>query len=94
VDRRHAALRSLVFVASEPLGHLRDLLLLLFDDGASCSIVRRLGRDAAAVAVVAAPTGGDQGRGLPEQVRRLRARDQVVDGCCVAGAARPFDMAT
>jgi hypothetical protein len=25
-------------------------------------------------------------------VRRLRARDQVVDGCCVAGAARLFNL--
>jgi hypothetical protein len=34
-----------------------------------------------------------RGRGLLEQLRRLRAREQVVDGCCVAGAARPFDLA-
>jgi hypothetical protein len=48
VDRRHAALRGLVFVASEFLGHLRDPLLLLFDEGAKLldRLPRVLGRDA------------------------------------------------
>jgi hypothetical protein len=94
-DRRHAALRCLVFVASKPLGHLRDLLLLLFDESAKIldRLPRVLGCDSGAVAVVAAPAGGDQVRELPEQLRRQRARDQVVDGRRVAGAARAFDLA-
>jgi hypothetical protein len=80
IDRR--ALRMLA--AGEPFGHLLDLLLLLFDEGAKMldRPPRVLGRDAGAVAVVAAPAGGGQVRGLPEQLRRLRARDQVVDRCC------------
>jgi hypothetical protein len=84
-----------MLVAGEPFGHLRDLLLLLFDEGAKMldRLPRVLGGDAGAVAVVAAPAGGDEVRGLPEQVRRLRARDQMVDGCRIAGASRPFDLA-
>jgi hypothetical protein len=80
-----------MLVAGEPFGHLRDLLLLLFDEGAKMldRLPRVLGGDAGAVAVVAAPAGGDEVGGLPEQVRRLRARHQVVDGCwrsrCSAG---------
>jgi hypothetical protein len=84
-----------MLVAGEPFSHLRDLLLLLFDEGAKMldRLPRVLGGDAGAVAVVAAPAGGGEVRGLPEQLRRLRARDQMVDGCCVAGAARPLDLA-
>jgi hypothetical protein len=65
-DRRHAALRCLVFVASKPLGHLRDLLLLLFDESAKAldRPPRVFCRDAAAVAVVAAPAAGDKVRWL------------------------------
>jgi hypothetical protein len=60
----------------EPFGHLRDLLLLLLDESAEAldRLPRVLGRDARAVAVVAARAGGGEIRGLPEQVRRLRAR--------------------
>jgi hypothetical protein len=62
-----------MFVAGEPFGHLRDLLLLLFDEGAKMldRSPRVRGRDARAVAVVAARAGCDEIRGLPEQVRRL-----------------------
>jgi hypothetical protein len=83
-----------MLVAGEPFGHLRDLLLLLFDEGAKMldRLPRVLGGDAGAVAVVAAPAGGDEVRGLPEQVRRLRARHQVMDGCRVAGASRPLHL--
>jgi hypothetical protein len=44
-----------MLVAGEPFGHLRDLLLLLFDKGAKMldGLPRVLGRDAAAVPVVA-----------------------------------------
>jgi hypothetical protein len=54
-----------VFIASEPLGHLRDLLLLVFDELLEVGdlLAPVVGRDSAAVAVVAAPTGGDQIRG-------------------------------
>jgi hypothetical protein len=52
----------LVFAASKPLGHLRDLLLLLFDEGAEAldRLPRVLGGDAVAVTVIAAPAGGDR----------------------------------
>jgi hypothetical protein len=84
-----------MLVAGEPFGHLRDLLLRLFDEGAQAldRLPRVLGGDTGTVAGVAAAAGGDEVRRLPEQLRRLRARDQVVDRRCVAGSARPFDLA-
>jgi hypothetical protein len=54
---------------------------------------RVLGGDAGAVAVVAAPAGGDKVRRLPDQLRRLRGRDQVMDARRVAAAAWPSDLA-
>jgi len=87
-----------VFVARERLEKPVDLLrllLLLFDEGAE--VVDRpprvLGRDASAVAVVTAPAGGDQVRGLPEELRRLRGGDQVMDARRVAAAAWPWNAA-
>jgi hypothetical protein len=58
------------------LSAICDLLLLLLDESAEAldRLPRVLGRDARAVAVVAARAGGGEIRGLPEQVRRLRAR--------------------
>jgi hypothetical protein len=76
VDRRGGTLQVpplRVSVTGEPLGHPRDLLLLLFDEDAQLldrlPPVRR--GDAAAVAVVAAAAGGDEVRRFPEQLRRL-----------------------
>jgi hypothetical protein len=84
-----------MLVAGEPFGHLRDLLLLLFDELLEKGdlLAPVVGRDPAAVAVVAAPAGGDKVRGLPEQVRRLRARHQVMDARRVAGTARALELA-
>jgi hypothetical protein len=84
-----------MLVAGEPFGHLRDLLLLLFDEGAKMldRLPRVLGGDAGAVAVVAAPAGGGEVRGLPKQVRCLRGRDDVMDARRVAAAAWPSDLA-
>jgi hypothetical protein len=55
-----------MLVAGEPFGHLRDLLLLLFNEGAQAldRLPRVLGGDAGTVAGVAAPAGGDEVRGL------------------------------
>jgi hypothetical protein len=81
-----------MLVASEPLGHLRDLLLLLFYEGAQAldRAPRVLGGDASAVAVVSAPAGGSQVRRFREQLRRLRRRHQVMDARrAVARPARP-----
>jgi hypothetical protein len=84
-----------MLVAGEPFGHLRDLLLLLFDEGAKMLDRPRpvLGSNAGTVAVVAAPAGGGEVRRLPEQLRRLRGRDDVMDARRVAAAARPSDLA-
>jgi hypothetical protein len=42
VDRRRTRLRGLVFVASESVGQLCDLLLLRFDEARRRSIVARV----------------------------------------------------
>jgi hypothetical protein len=99
VDCRRAAphhpIAVRVLVAAKPLCQPINLGPLLPDESAKlCDRRPRvLGGDAGAAAVVAAPAGGDKVRGLPEQVRRLRARHQVMDGCRVAGAAWAFELA-
>jgi hypothetical protein len=70
MDRRCGTLRGLgVFVACERLAKPVDLLLLLFDEDAE--VVDRpprvLGRDAAAVAIVAGAAGGFQVLGVPKE---------------------------
>jgi hypothetical protein len=79
----------------EPLGHLCDLLLLLFNELLEVGdlLAPVVGRNAASVAVVAPWAACDEVRRLPEQVRRLRARHQVMDGRRIAGAARAFELA-
>jgi hypothetical protein len=61
VDRRDAALLELVFVIGERLINLRDLLLLLVDELLDIGdlLASVVGRDTAAVAVVAALAGGE-----------------------------------
>jgi hypothetical protein len=75
VNRRHAAVRGLVFVPSDGLEQLVDLGLLLSDDllEARNRLACVLGRDTATAAVVAALAGGDEIVFRPEKMRRLRA---------------------
>jgi hypothetical protein len=98
VDRRLWPLPSAltaVLVVGELLGEPGDLLLLLNDEllelrGPAATVVSL---DAGAAAVVAGSAGRDEVRRLPEQLRRLRARDLVMDGRRVAPTMGPADHA-
>jgi hypothetical protein len=93
--RRRQSLTLAALVASEPLREPRDLGVLSPDDLLEHRdpLPRVLSRDASTVAVVATPAGGGKVRWLPEQLRRLRGRDDVMDACRVIAAARPSDPA-
>jgi hypothetical protein len=66
---------------------LRLLLDELLELRSPAAAVVRL--DASAVAVVAVPASGGKVRGLPEQLRCLRGRNQVMDARRVAAALAP-----
>jgi hypothetical protein len=92
---RAARLRRRLLVLRDLLQQLGDLLRLLLDhllelrDPAAAVV----GLDAGASAVVAGSAAGGEVLGFPEQMRRLRRRDQMVDGGRVAGTARPLELA-